>query len=73
MKGTIDRLNADAIGAPAMMSIPEFCEAHRISRAFFYKLHKDGKAPPICKLGARSLISAEAAAEWRRGLEREAA
>jgi hypothetical protein len=58
---------------PAMFSVPDFCEAHGISKAFFYKLHKQGKAPPICKVGARSLITAEAAAEWRRGLEQVAA
>jgi predicted DNA-binding transcriptional regulator AlpA len=58
---------------PVMFSVPDFCEAHGISKAFFYKLHKQGKAPPICKVGARSLITAEAAAEWRRSLEQEAA
>jgi len=56
-----------------MFSVPEFCSAHRISRSFFYKLQKERKAPPTCKLGTRTLISAEAAAEWRRGLEGRAA
>ena len=54
-----DRLNADAVAAPVMYSVAEFCIAHGISRAFFYKLHAEGKAPPICKLGSRSLISTE--------------
>jgi predicted DNA-binding transcriptional regulator AlpA len=66
-------VNADAIGAPAMMSIRDFCRSHGISRSFFYKLHKEGKGPPICKAGTRSLISAEAAVAWRHGLEQEAA
>jgi predicted DNA-binding transcriptional regulator AlpA len=52
-----------------MFSVRQFCQAHGISKAFFYKLSAQGKAPPICKLGSRSLITAEAAAEWRRGLE----
>lgn len=59
--------------APVMYSVREFCKAHGISRAFFYKLHQQGKAPPICKIGSRSLISADAAGEWRRGIERQAA
>jgi predicted DNA-binding transcriptional regulator AlpA len=65
-----ERANTDAIVAPVMFSVRDFCKAHAISRAFFYKLHAEGKAPPICKLGSRTLISAEAAAEWRRDLER---
>jgi hypothetical protein len=56
--------------ASTMMSIPEFCRAHRISKALFYKLRRQGLAPPVCKAGSRSLISVEAAAQWRRGLER---
>jgi len=73
MQGEVERVNAGAIDAPAMMTIPEFCRSHRISKSFLYKLAAQGKAPPICKLGARSLISADAASDWRRGLERQAA
>ena len=65
--------NADATSAPAMYSIPKFCESHGISRALFYKLHQQGKAPRICKVGSRSLISTEDAAVWRRGLQEHAA
>jgi predicted DNA-binding transcriptional regulator AlpA len=46
-------------------SVPEFCQAHRISRAFFYKLLKAKSGPRILKLGYRTIVSAEAAAEWR--------
>jgi hypothetical protein len=63
----------DAGVAPAMFSVPDFCASHGISRALFYKLHAQGKAPRICKVGARSLICADDAAAWRRGLERQAA
>jgi predicted DNA-binding transcriptional regulator AlpA len=55
--------------AKAMLSIDEFCTAHGISRAFFYKLQTKGKAPRIIKLGKRTLISIEAATEWRRAME----
>lgn len=46
-------------------SIPAFCAAHSISRAMFYVLLKDGRAPAVMKLGRRTLIASESAAEWR--------
>jgi predicted DNA-binding transcriptional regulator AlpA len=51
------------------LSISEFCKAHGISEGFFYKLKKRGEGPREMKLGARTLITFESAAEWRR--ERE--
>lgn len=54
---------------PQLMSIKEFCAAHSISRSFLYKLITAGRGPRLTKLGARTLVSAEAAADWRRGLE----
>lgn len=56
--------------ATLAFTIDEFCHAHRISRAHFYNLQKGGTAPRTMRLGARVLISSEAAADWRR--EREA-
>ena len=50
-------------------SVGEFCTAHRISRAFFYLMLKDGRAPRTFKLGRRTLISSEAAAAWLRRME----
>jgi hypothetical protein len=47
-------------------SVKEFCERNSISRAFFYLLLKRGAGPKISKRGSRTLISREAAAEWRR-------
>lgn len=55
-----------------MFSVREFCQAHRISRALFYRLAKEGKAPKTAKVGRRTLISQEAAAEWRHQIEDEA-
>jgi len=52
-------------------SIPQFCSAHSISRALFYLLLKDGRAPAVMKVGRRTLISAEAAAAWRKRMETE--
>lgn len=50
-------------------SIKEFCEQHTISRSFFYVLLEKGEAPRVMKVGRRTLISAEAAAEWRKSME----
>ena len=50
-------------------SIKEFCELHAISRSFFYLLREKGEAPRLMKVGRRMLVSAEAAAEWRRNME----
>jgi len=53
----------------ACYSVDEFCSAHSISRAMFYKLLADGKGPRTMAVGARKLISHEAAADWRRQME----
>jgi hypothetical protein len=51
-------------------SIDEFCRRHGISPQLFYKLKPEGLMPPTFRLGARVLISREAAAAWRRDRER---
>jgi predicted DNA-binding transcriptional regulator AlpA len=50
-------------------SIEHFCVAHGISRATFYNLVKRNLAPRRMKVGKRTLISAESAAEWRIKME----
>ena len=55
----------------ACYTILEFCHDHRLSRAKLYQLWNEGVGPRIMKVGAKVLISAEAAADWRR--QREAA
>lgn len=50
-------------------SVVEFCEAHGISVATFYVLAKRGDGPIVMKVGRRSLISVEAAENWRRRME----
>lgn len=70
-------MNQHAIGygySPrAADSIPQFCDGHGISRTHFYELVKQGKAPRLMKVGRRTLISVEAAADWRRRIEAETA
>jgi excisionase family DNA binding protein len=56
-----------------MSSVAEFCHQHGISRGTFYKLLNEGRGPKAVKIGRRTLISSEAAEEWRRRMEREAA
>src|SRR5262245_3252864 len=51
-------------------SIPEFCRVHGgMSQAFFHALVAKGRGPKLMKVGARTMISVEAAAEWRHAQE----
>jgi hypothetical protein len=47
------------------MSIPQFCTAHNISEGFYYKMKKQKLNPREMKVGTRTLITFEAAADWR--------
>ncbi len=55
------------------MSIPQFCSRTQFHEGCLYKLKKQnrGLTPREMKVGTRTLITFEAAAEWRA--EREAA
>jgi hypothetical protein len=55
------------------LSILEFCDAHGISEGFYYKLKKQRKGPREMRLGTRTLITFESAADWRRESERASA
>lgn len=51
-------------------TVAEFCQEHGgISKVFFYKLLKEGKGPRLMKVGRRTLITGEAAADWRKQME----
>ena len=67
--GSGERTGQLRIADPLAFSIPEFCCRHGISRAHFYNLSKSGQGPALMRVGRRTLISAEAAAEWRRRME----
>lgn len=56
---------------PATYTVASFCEAHNISRSYLYLLWTEGRGPRRTKVGRRTLISGEAAAEWRRRMEVE--
>lgn len=53
----------------ATFSVTEFCREHGISRGLFYNLLREGRGPRVIKAGRRTLISQEAAEEWRRRME----
>ena len=53
----------------ASYSVRQFCSAHGISRRLLYDLWARGEGPRRKRVGARVLISAEAAAEWRAETE----
>ena len=63
---------AAAVHDPAAYSPAEFADAHRISRATLYKLWAEGRGPRRVKVGRRTLIPGEAAAEWRQRLMADA-
>jgi hypothetical protein len=50
----------------AAFTIPEFCEAHRISRTFFYELQRRGLGPDVAELLGKKIITHESAAKWRK-------
>jgi hypothetical protein len=51
------------------LSVAESCRQHGISRGLFYNLVREGRGPRLIKAGRRTLISQEAAEEWRHRME----
>jgi predicted DNA-binding transcriptional regulator AlpA len=49
--------------------VEDFCKRHGFSRAYIYLLWKRGEGPRFMQVGARRLISREAAADWRAQME----
>jgi hypothetical protein len=47
-------------------SIATFCRRNDISKPFYFKLRAKGLGPKEIRLGARVLITKEAAEQWRR-------
>ncbi len=62
----------EAVPVKPIYSVAEFTCQHGISRALFYKLLQAGNGPRIMKVGKRTLITNEAAEEWRRSREKVA-
>jgi len=54
-------------------TIGEWCAKRKVSRAKFYQLDKQNKAPRTHNAGVKRLISPQADADWIREREAEAA
>jgi hypothetical protein len=64
------KINKPKQKPPALaMTIPELCEAARISVAMFFKIKKQGFGPRETKFGARTVITMASANEWIRARE----
>ena len=50
----------------AAYTIPEFCQAHRISRTHFYELCRRQLGPDVAELLGKKIITHESAAKWRK-------
>jgi hypothetical protein len=57
----------------AWYSIKEFCAAHRISQAMYFKLKTDKRGPRETAVGSRRYITFEDAAAWRAARQQETA
>jgi predicted DNA-binding transcriptional regulator AlpA len=55
----------------SLMSIPVFASEHGISRSLAYRFIKEGRGPRLTRIGRRTLVSSEAAAQWRARMEQE--
>jgi hypothetical protein len=56
---------------PPLYTVSGFCATHHIARSFLYILLREGRGPRVMKLGRRTFITREAAAEWRARMEQE--
>jgi hypothetical protein len=56
----------------AAYSVDGFCRAHSLSRSKFYEMLRSGEGPRVMKCGAKTLVSVEAARDWRISRERAA-
>jgi len=60
-------------GVDQSSTIEEFCRDEKISRAYFYKLQRQGRGPRMMNLGpGAKRISPEARRDWRRQMEADA-
>lgn len=50
-------------------SVAAFCRAAGISKNLFYALARQGEAPPLTRVGKRTLILQETGRAWLKGRE----
>ena len=54
------------------LSVKDFCHSIGICKASFYKLVKQGEAPPTARIGHRLVIARTSAEEWLKAREQVA-
>jgi predicted DNA-binding transcriptional regulator AlpA len=64
-----DNSVAFADGGQDAYSVSDFCQRHQISRSHFYNLLNSHDGPRVMRVGKRTLVSREAAFDWRRKRE----
>jgi predicted DNA-binding transcriptional regulator AlpA len=64
---------ASLIAMALAFTVPQFCRLHSLSRATYYNLAREGRAPASMKVGRRRLIARESAEAWRRAMEQAGA
>lgn len=77
MRATKKQRSAEATGQmagdPVTYTVDGFCRAHHMARSHFYDLVREGQGPRLLRAGRRTLISGDAAADWRRAMEERTA
>jgi hypothetical protein len=68
-RSIVDILRSRGIDGRKAYSIDEFCGSHGIFRAMLRKLLARDPGPRLMRVGARVLVSEEAARDWRRAME----
>lgn len=62
---------SEELGIPrSAFTIKEFCQAHRLSEAMYFKLRAAGLGPREMRAMRKVTISIEAAEQWRRAREK---
>jgi hypothetical protein len=67
--GRRPRIAQESAERRAVYTVNEFCLAHSISPAMYYKMKALGLGPVEMAIGSRRLISFESAAAWRAARE----
>jgi predicted DNA-binding transcriptional regulator AlpA len=54
---------------PLAYSVKSFCKAISLSPSSFWKMKRNGEAPPMTRIGHRLVIRREAAEAWLKSRE----
>lgn len=72
-RDSVSVFNSTEPDMKAAYTVTQFCDDHNLSRTHLYELIRQGLGPRLMKVGRRTLISIEAAADWRRKVEQATA